>query len=345
MTAAAGSAGQDSTRSSRRDPSESASTRQGQRAPRQHREALANQWWSQRFTAVLEGYGLGPRMERGRRYARGGRVKDLIVKAGRLEARVQGSRATPYRVSVRSEAASKAQWRSLELLFASRLGWAAQMLAGEVPPTWRRPLPKPVRPSSRAAGPTCRCVAAAPTTPNPANISPPCSMSSPSNSMAIRGCCWPGTAAIARRCCRRCSRGLRGRRPAATKLEAMGGRFQRLKRCRPGGRRGCGLVRIHACSLPIPCPPIRRSGRCNDWGRWSYPGRRRIGRSAWRRCIGSWWRRNKGGEARCGAAEQRGCPGQGPCQQIATALWSADRTARPQRWDPVQQHHCRGQPP
>jgi uncharacterized Zn finger protein len=133
MTAAGGSARQDSTRFSRRDLPESASTRQGQRAPRQHREALANQWWSQRFTAVLEGYGLGPRLERGRRYARGGRVKDLIVKAGRLEARVQGSRATPYRVSVRSEAASKAQWRSLELLFASRLGWAAQLLAGEVP--------------------------------------------------------------------------------------------------------------------------------------------------------------------------------------------------------------------
>ena len=109
------------------------SARQGQRQPRKTQDPLASQWWSQRFTSVLEGYGLGPRMDRGRRYARGGRVKDLIVKAGRLEARVQGSRATPYRVSVRSEAASKAQWRSLELLFASRLGWAAQLLAGEVP--------------------------------------------------------------------------------------------------------------------------------------------------------------------------------------------------------------------
>ena len=111
----------------------SRATRQGQRQPRKSQEPLASQWWSQRFTAVLEGYGLGPRMERGRRYARGGKVTELLVKAGRLEARVQGSRATPYRVSVRSEAASKAQWRSLELLFASRLGWAAQLLAGEVP--------------------------------------------------------------------------------------------------------------------------------------------------------------------------------------------------------------------
>lgn len=101
-------------------------------------EPLANQWWSQRFTAVLEGYGLGPRMERGRRYARGGRVQELLVKAGRLEARVQGSRATPYRVSVRSTAPSKAhpskaQWKALEQAMAARLGWTAQLLNGEVP--------------------------------------------------------------------------------------------------------------------------------------------------------------------------------------------------------------------
>jgi uncharacterized Zn finger protein len=107
------------------------------RSPR--REPLASQWWSQRFTAVLEGYGLGPRMERGRRYARGGRVQDLVVKAGRLEARVQGSRATPYRVSVRSAAPGKAQWRSLEEAMAARLGWTAQLLNGEVPRDLEQP--------------------------------------------------------------------------------------------------------------------------------------------------------------------------------------------------------------
>ncbi len=127
MTAAGGSARNDPPGSARKPASRPAAARKGRQEP------LASQWWSQRFTAVLEGYGLGPRMERGRRYARGGKVTDLVVKAGRLEARVQGSRATPYRVSVRSEAANKAQWRSLELLFATRLGWAAQLLAGEVP--------------------------------------------------------------------------------------------------------------------------------------------------------------------------------------------------------------------
>lgn len=108
----------------------------GAGAPRSRasrREVLASQWWSQRFTAVLESYGLGPRMERGRRYARSGRVGDLMVKAGRLEAKVQGSRAVPYRVTVRLAVPSKAQWRTLEAAMAARLGWTAQLLNGEVP--------------------------------------------------------------------------------------------------------------------------------------------------------------------------------------------------------------------
>lgn len=96
-------------------------------------QPLANQWWSQRFITVLESYGLGARMERGRRYARGGRVGELSVKPGRLEARVRGSRAVPYRVSIRSAAPNKAQWSALEQAMAQRLGWSAQLLNGEVP--------------------------------------------------------------------------------------------------------------------------------------------------------------------------------------------------------------------
>jgi uncharacterized Zn finger protein len=102
-------------------------------SPRSTREPLAEHWWSRRFIDVLEGYGLGARMERGRRYARGGRVLSLEVGAGKLEARVQGSRRTPYRVAVRSVVPTKAQWVSIEAVFAARLGWAARLLAGEVP--------------------------------------------------------------------------------------------------------------------------------------------------------------------------------------------------------------------
>jgi uncharacterized Zn finger protein len=94
---------------------------------------LAERWWSRRFIDVLESYGLGARMERGRRYARGGKVLSLAVGAGKLEARVQGSRRTPYRVTLRAAVPTAAQWRSIEAVFATRLGWAARLLAAEVP--------------------------------------------------------------------------------------------------------------------------------------------------------------------------------------------------------------------
>jgi hypothetical protein len=138
--------------------------------------------------------------------------------------------------------------------------------------------------------------------PNPANTSPQCSMCLPTNLMTIPGCCWLGTAAIARRCCRRYSRRPRGRGAkalgpnrcgarvlGAPKLAVMG-LVQKLNPCRPGGQRDCDQGPICASSPRIPCPPIRPSGRCNDWGPWSYLGRRRICRSAWRSCIGGWWR-------------------------------------------------------
>lgn len=105
----------------------------GGKPPRTRGAELASQWWSQRFTTVLESYGLGSRMERGRRYARGGRVLELTVKAGKLEARVQGSRSVPYRVSVRSTAPTKGQWQALEAAMATRLGWTALLLNGDVP--------------------------------------------------------------------------------------------------------------------------------------------------------------------------------------------------------------------
>jgi uncharacterized Zn finger protein len=93
----------------------------------------ARRWWSQRFIDVLEGFGLGGRMERGRRYARRGQVLGLEVGPGRLVARVQGSRRTPYTVTVETELPDAEEWEAIEAVFRQRLGWAAKLLAGEVP--------------------------------------------------------------------------------------------------------------------------------------------------------------------------------------------------------------------
>src|SRR5512144_533674 len=98
------------------------------------RGAMAATWWSQRFVQVLESYGLGARMQRGRRYARQGQVITLDVDAGLLIAEVQGSRAEPYRVTINWPALEPPAWTSVASAFALRAGFVARLLAGEVPP-------------------------------------------------------------------------------------------------------------------------------------------------------------------------------------------------------------------
>ena len=81
---------------------------------RSQRGAISQTWWSERFIAVLEGIGMGNRLQRGRSYARKGQVISLEVDAGSATARVQGSRARPYRVRIGLQAFGKAQWAGVE---------------------------------------------------------------------------------------------------------------------------------------------------------------------------------------------------------------------------------------
>jgi hypothetical protein len=104
-------------------------------ATRRQRGAMADSWWSRRFVEVLESYGLGARMQRGRRYARTGQVMSLDVSAGLLAAQVQGSRRTPYLVTVSVPPPTEAQWQVVEDALTARIGLAAALLAGEVPPS------------------------------------------------------------------------------------------------------------------------------------------------------------------------------------------------------------------
>lgn len=103
-------------------------------ATRRQRGSMADTWWSARFVEVLESYGLGARMQRGRRYARTGQVMSLDVSAGLLAAQVQGSRRTPYLVTVSVATPSEQQWQVVEQALTARIGLAAELLAGEVPP-------------------------------------------------------------------------------------------------------------------------------------------------------------------------------------------------------------------
>ncbi|MDA8317473.1 MAG: hypothetical protein M0010_20245, partial [Actinomycetota bacterium] len=73
----------------------------GQRRP--GRRPFGATWWGRAWVDALEGRAsLDPnRLPRGRTYARGGAVGDLVLTAGQITAPVQGSRRTPYRVTVR----------------------------------------------------------------------------------------------------------------------------------------------------------------------------------------------------------------------------------------------------
>jgi uncharacterized Zn finger protein len=100
---------------------------------RSRRGAIGDTWWSLRFIGILEGFELGGRLARGRNYARRGQVLELSVEAGRIRARVQGSRPTPYAVSIRLRALPEKDWARVEAALASRAAFLAKLLAGEMP--------------------------------------------------------------------------------------------------------------------------------------------------------------------------------------------------------------------
>lgn len=100
---------------------------------RSTRGAIGQSWWSERFVSVLEDMGMGNRLQRGRNYARKGQVISLDVDAGSAIARVQGSRARPYRVRIGITAYGKLQWAKLERALADNAWYAAKLLAGEMP--------------------------------------------------------------------------------------------------------------------------------------------------------------------------------------------------------------------
>ncbi len=102
-------------------------------AARSKRGAIGETWWSQRFIELLESFGVGSRLQRGRNYARRGQVAELDVEPGVVIAKVQGSRHTPYRVRIRGKALSENQWRRVEKAMASRAMPLANLLAGEMP--------------------------------------------------------------------------------------------------------------------------------------------------------------------------------------------------------------------
>ena len=97
------------------------------------RGSFGTTWWARRWIAVLESFDLGPRLTRGKSYARSGQVLAIDISPGRVTARVQGSRPTPYAVTIRVRPLSTADWRRVGRALGQEARFAATLLAGQMP--------------------------------------------------------------------------------------------------------------------------------------------------------------------------------------------------------------------
>lgn len=95
--------------------------------------SFAQTWWAKRWIAVLEGFHLGSRLTRGRSYARQGQVLSISIEKGKARAQVQGSRPTPYRVTIEVKPLGKNDWKRLAKEVSRQAIFAAKLLGGEMP--------------------------------------------------------------------------------------------------------------------------------------------------------------------------------------------------------------------
>jgi uncharacterized Zn finger protein len=97
------------------------------------RGAFGESWWGKRWIAVLEGYGIGSRLQRGRSYARGGQVLNLDIQPGKVTAQVQGSMPRPYNVQMQLPLLTEEEWAYVTEGMAAQAIFSAKLLSGEMP--------------------------------------------------------------------------------------------------------------------------------------------------------------------------------------------------------------------
>ncbi len=100
---------------------------------RSQRGSFAKNWWAQRWIAALERLVDSGRLTRGRSYARKGQVLSIEENKDGIAAKVQGSRATPYKIKIQITALTDAEWEKVFDALSEQAIFTAQLLAGEMP--------------------------------------------------------------------------------------------------------------------------------------------------------------------------------------------------------------------
>ncbi len=93
-------------------------------------------WWGRAWLEALEQRArLDPdRLPRGRDYARSGAVGNLTLAPGEARAQVRGRKTEPYEVRIRVRRFTDDEWDRVLAAISARLGHAAALLDGELPP-------------------------------------------------------------------------------------------------------------------------------------------------------------------------------------------------------------------
>jgi len=96
-------------------------------------EIESPEWWVQRWNDLLNSYRFKKRLERARNYAREGNVLSIEFKGPQVLARVQGTAAEPYQVSLSIDPFTEEDWNYVVATMAEQAIYSAHLLAGEMP--------------------------------------------------------------------------------------------------------------------------------------------------------------------------------------------------------------------
>ncbi len=95
---------------------------------------IAASWWGSAWCMNLERYAdFENRLERGRRYLRTGAVVDLQIELGKVTARVQGRKRTPYKVEIRISPVNEDKLQMIMDQCGSRIDSLDRLLKGRFP--------------------------------------------------------------------------------------------------------------------------------------------------------------------------------------------------------------------
>lgn len=91
------------------------------------------EWWVQQWLDLLQKYRFKKRLERGRNYARQGNVLSIEFKGKKAIAKVQGTEAEPYELSIWLDTFSEEDWQYVIDTLSQQAIHSAKLLAGEMP--------------------------------------------------------------------------------------------------------------------------------------------------------------------------------------------------------------------